>query len=169
MPSKLPFEAFDYYYSLGPGRSYTAVAEYYGVSKRAVTSRALKERWQERILDVERQARENVNKKCAETLEEMTERHLRVLKAIQARALEALRAMPLESAMDAVRALGLAIKEERSAREEPADRDGANVEAIIRREYERWLVPVDQQEPASGGEPQASSADDENDEDGGVQ
>jgi transposase len=154
MPGKLPFDAFDYYYSLGPGRSYAAVASHYGVSKRAVTSRALQERWQERILDMERQVRESVTQKTRETLEEMTERHLRVLKAIQRKALEALRSMPLDSAMEAVRALGLAIKEERSVRGEPGDRDAQSVESIIRREYERWLepVPADESTEPSGGD-----------------
>ena len=38
--TKLPHDAFSYYVSLGPGRSYTQVATKYGVSKRAVTFKA---------------------------------------------------------------------------------------------------------------------------------
>ena len=36
-------------FSLGPGRSYQAVADRYGVSKRAVTALAKRENWQARL------------------------------------------------------------------------------------------------------------------------
>jgi len=45
MARKIPADAFDYYASLGPDRSYRAVAERYGVSKRAVTKHAAAEGW----------------------------------------------------------------------------------------------------------------------------
>ena len=35
---KIPPDAFDFYFSLGPPRSYQAVADKYGVTKRAVTA-----------------------------------------------------------------------------------------------------------------------------------
>ena len=69
----------------------------------------------------------------------MTQRHLRSLKVIQAKALEALKMMALGSAMDAVRALDLSIKQERTIRGEPSDRTAINVEQLIREEYDRWL------------------------------
>ena len=34
---KIPTDAFDHYFSLGPGRSYQQVADRYGVTKRAST------------------------------------------------------------------------------------------------------------------------------------
>ena len=47
MPArKIPPEAFDHYFSLGPERSYEAVARKYGVTKRAVTKLAKRESWQ---------------------------------------------------------------------------------------------------------------------------
>ena len=50
---KIPSDAFDYYFSLGPGRSYQQVADRYGVTKRAVTALAKRESWQARLADVE--------------------------------------------------------------------------------------------------------------------
>jgi len=142
MATKLPFDAFEYYLSLGPSRSYQAVANHHEVSKRTVTNRALKESWQKRVSQIEHEARERVNQKASETLEQMTERHLKQLRAVQGRAIEALRAMPLNTAMEAVRAIGLAQREERAIRCGP-ENDGDDVEAIIRREYERWMVRAD--------------------------
>jgi len=55
-----------------------------------------------------------------------------------------LKSMPLSAAMDAVKALDLAIKQERLVRGEPTDRT-ASVEEVIKREYDRWLT-------ADGGE-----------------
>jgi hypothetical protein len=58
---KIPPDAFDFYFSLGPGRSYQAVAEEYGVTKRAVTKVTANERWQDQIAALERTARESSN------------------------------------------------------------------------------------------------------------
>jgi hypothetical protein len=41
--------------------------------------------------------------------------------------------------MDAVRALDLAIKQERLVIGEPTDRSAVSVEDVIRREYDRWI------------------------------
>ena len=49
MSRRIPPEAFSHYVSLGPGRSYQAVAEHFGVSKRAIVARAKAEDWQERL------------------------------------------------------------------------------------------------------------------------
>jgi hypothetical protein len=147
MAGKLPLDAYEYYYTLGPKRSYQLVAEYYQVSKRAVAKRALKENWQEKIAARETRIRDNVEKKADESLEEMMDRHLRQVKAIQGRALEALRKMPLNTAMEACRALGQGMAEERKLRGEPPDRETQTVEAMIKREYERWLEPVEDEEP----------------------
>jgi hypothetical protein len=164
MPTKLPLDAYEYYFSLGPSRSYKAVADYYGVTKRAVCKRAMKENWQARIAEREIRVRDTVAKRTEETLEEMMERHLRQVKAIQGRAIEALRSMPLNTAMEACRALGQAMTEERKIRGEPADAETKSVEQIIKREYERWLKPA---EPDSAD---ADDADDgaDQDEEGGT-
>ncbi len=57
MSAKIPPDAFEYYLGLGPGRSYGAVAEEYGVTKRAVTKLAARENWQQRIHKIERKPR----------------------------------------------------------------------------------------------------------------
>jgi hypothetical protein len=115
---RLPHDAFSFYMSLGAARSYTAVAEKYGVSKRAVTRRAASEQWQQRAAEMEEQARKKADEKLQEKLEEMHVRHLKLLAVIQGKALEALRNLPLSKAMEAVRALELCIREERATRGE---------------------------------------------------
>lgn len=141
MPNRIPPDALEYYVSLGPERSYQKVADRYGVSKRAVTKHAVRARWQEKVLELERKAHESVAKKALESLEAMNLRHMKSLKVIQGKALEALRAMPLATAMEAVRAIDIAIRQERLIRGEPSDRTAISVEEVIRREYERWVVP----------------------------
>ena len=121
MANKIPPDALEYYVSLGPSRSYQAVAERYEVSKRAVTKRAAKENWQERMEELERKIQARREKKVVENRAVMDERHLKFLRAIQARALEALKSMPLSTAMEAVRALDMAIKRERVVSGEPAE------------------------------------------------
>ena len=77
-----------------------------------------------------------------DAFDEMNQRHLKVLKVIQGKALEALRTLPLERATDAVKALELVMKQERIARGDP-DEGNETVEQLIKREYERWLVASD--------------------------
>ena len=139
MSGKIPPDALDYYVSLGPDRSYQRVAEQYGVSKRAVTKRAARDRWQDKVIELERRARDGADKKAVESLEAMNLRHMRSLKVVQVKALEALRAMSLSTAMEAVRALDMAIRQERLVRGEPSERTALNVEDVVRREYVRWM------------------------------
>ena len=140
MSGRIPPEAFQFYLGLGPDRSYQRVADKFGVSKRAVTKLAMRERWQERVEDLERKAREGAEQKALESLEAMNLRHLKSLKVVQGKALEALRSMPLATAMEAVRALDMSIRQERLIRGEPSDRTAISVEEVIKREYERWMV-----------------------------
>jgi hypothetical protein len=144
---KVPIDAFSYYVSLGPRRSYQAVADKFGVSKRTVTNTAARENWQPRIADVERRARERSDDTAVETLEEMNRRHLKAYRFIQSRAIEALKSMPLDSAMDAVRAYDRAAQGERLARGEPTER--TEIEEIIRREYDLCMRPVDEPDPGN--------------------
>jgi hypothetical protein len=137
---KIPEDAFYYYVSRGAQASYEDVAKRYGVTKRAVVRVATKERWQERARELEREAQARTRERAIESLEAMNERHLKSVRVVQARAIEALRAMPLDTAMGAVRALDLAIKQERAIRGEPAE-GAVDIEAVIRREYERWMEP----------------------------
>ena len=143
---KIPTDAFNHYFSLGPGRSYQAVAERYGVSKRAVTDLAKRENWQRRLLDIEAKAREEGDKKNTQALKAVHERQLQSLRLVQRRAIERLRETPIESAAEAARALAQAIKQENVILGEPGERTVLSVEETIRREYERWMV-VDDKDP----------------------
>ena len=141
MAKKIPPDAFHFYLALGPARSYQAVADRCGVSKRAVTKLATRERWQDRVVELEAKARAGAEQKALESLEAMNLRHLRSLKIVQGKALEALRSMPLSTAMEAVRSLDMAIRQERLIRGEPSDRTAVSVEEVIKREYQRWMLP----------------------------
>jgi hypothetical protein len=152
---KLPPDAFDFYFAQGPGRSYAAVAKEYGASKRAVVNLANREGWRQRISSLERQARERVEAKAVESLEAMQSKHLKTLQVVLGKALETLRAQPLETAMEAVRAIEMVIKQERAARGEPKDQDAINVEAIIKREYALLMV-ADGEEERDAGEDRPS-------------
>jgi len=136
---KLAPDAFEFYVGLGIGRSYQAVAEHFGASKGAVTSLAKKEDWQGRLARIEREARSKADEKAAETLEQVNERHLRIARALQGKALKALGALPLEKARDVIRALDLGVKQERLVLGEPSERAALSIEDKIEREYERWL------------------------------
>ena len=102
MSGKLPPSAFEFYLGLGPGRSYQAVADNYGVTKRAITKHAAKERWQERLAELEAKARQTSDQKTLETLESMNVRHLKSIRVIQGKALETLKSMALNTAMAAL-------------------------------------------------------------------
>ena len=141
MARKLPVDAFDFYFALGPGRSYQSVAERYGTTKRAVTNLAVKEKWQERALDLERKARDSAAKKTIESIEEVNKRHLKVLMSLEAKAIEGLKNISIDTPADIVRALDLALKQTRLILGEPSERTAISVEDVIKREYERWMIP----------------------------
>jgi transposase-like protein len=146
--SRLPADAFSQYLALGPERSYEALARRLGVTKRTISRVATKERWQERIAKIEQQARERTDEKAAESIEAINTRHLQILRAIQSKALQGLAAVRLDNAMDCVRALDLAIRQERVVLGEPGERNAVSFEEVARKEFERWMKPADDE----GGE-----------------
>ena len=146
MVAKLPTGAFEYYVTLGPERSYQRVAEHFGVSKRTVTKHAVQENWATRLLEAEAEARGRSEAKAVETLEAMNERHLKVARALQAKAVKALQELPLDSARDILKALELGLRQERLVRGEPTDRNALTLEEITKREMTRWLLPDGEEE-----------------------
>jgi len=140
MTRKLPKEAFSYYVALGPERSYLKVAQHYGTDKRTVTRHAVKEGWSERLEEAERKARKESEEDAVEILREMNARHLRIAKALQGKALEALRSLPIDRAADVIRALEIGGKQERLINGEPSERSEMSVEEVTKREMQRWLV-----------------------------
>jgi predicted DNA-binding protein YlxM (UPF0122 family) len=138
--AKIPADAFDLYYALGPARSYQAVAEKYRVSKKAVVNRAKREGWQKRLLAIEEKARATSDEKKRESVEAMNERQLQQARFLQAKAINALKDMPVDSVLAAVRALEVGARQERLIYGEPSERTSLSVEDVIKREYERWMV-----------------------------
>ncbi len=130
MIRKLPPEAFEVYLSQGLERSYSAVAKHFGVSKVAVTNRAVKEKWQERLAKIEEEARDAFDKRAAQSQEEMRDRHMKVARAIQTKALQALQRHSLSSAIEAVKALETAVKMERTAAREVSERTAVILAAV---------------------------------------
>ena len=144
MNRRIPPDAFSFYYSLGPTRTYQMVAEEYGVSKQAVAKLAAKDGWQECVRDIDRKAAKRAEDQLVETVEQMNIRHLKMLKLIQGRALEALKTMPLGTAMDAVRSLDLAMRQERLVRGESTDRSELSIEEVTRQEIQTLLRVVEE-------------------------
>ena len=150
MPTrKIPPDAFTFYISLGPERSYQKVAEKYGVTKRAVTKVAAKESWQEQAEKLEAGARETAKVNARTELEAAYERHMKALRLVFGKGIEALRNMSIHSPADAMRAIRMAIQEERVALGEPTERTAVTIEDTIKREYERWMV-VDGEDDGEG-------------------
>jgi hypothetical protein len=143
---KLPQDAFEYYFALGPGRSHDAVAEHFQVAKRTVTALSVREGWQEKITRLEARAREKSEERIVETLEQMNERHLKTMKLLQRKGIEALLQMPITSADEGMRALLAGVKGERLIRGEPTDRTALDLESVVKREYERWMLKPGEQE-----------------------
>lgn len=139
--TKLPSDAFEFYVGLGTNRNYQTVAEHFETSKRAVTRRAASENWQRRLAEIDEKTRQRRAEMLVESAAEMDTRHLKMLRAVQARAVEALQRMPLSTSMEAVRAVESAVKLERLIRGEPSERKSIAVEEICRLEAERWLCP----------------------------
>ena len=140
MAAKLPPTAYDFYVALGLGRSYQRVADHFGVCKRTVTKRAVEENWTERLAAAEAEVRDRADARAVDTIEQMNERHLKIAKALQAKAVKALSDMPLDTARDLMKALELGLRQERLVRGEPTDRNAMTLEEITKREISRWLV-----------------------------
>lgn len=145
MVRKIPDDAFEFYMSLGVGRSYRAVAKQFNCSKVAVTNRARKEGWQARLSELERVAREQFEREACSELKTVKERQLKAARALQGKAIEALRDLPPERAIKAAAALNVGWKHELLLLGETTER-GARVEEISRREVRELLQVEDESE-----------------------
>jgi hypothetical protein len=157
MNAKLPKDAFAFYCLLGEARSHDAVAKHFHVHKRTVTRTARREGWVKRLEDIEAETRKLTDAKLANDKHDQQMRHRKMLLAMGSRAAKAIQEFPLESGMDGIKAAETVIKLERLLAGESTERT-ENVEALIRSEYERWMVPVDEQDD------DASDDDDADDE-----
>ncbi len=142
---KLPRDAYDFYLGLGDARSYQAVADHFGVAKQTVTTRAVKEKWQERLDEVDRRARDEADRDFQRELAAGRQLQFKTCRAILAKGVEGLKSIPMTSAMDAVRAIDMAMRNERILLGEPTDRTAVSVEEILRKEIREWVVPAGQE------------------------
>lgn len=140
MPRKIPPEAFEDYMALGLGRSYTILAKKYGVTKRAITYRAAEEHWQERVDRIEEEVRREAERKLIDELSEMRATHIKTLRVMTVRAIEALKEHKLTSAMEGAKVAEIAIRLERMMLSETTDERGGSVERITREEIDRLLA-----------------------------
>lgn len=143
MKTRIPVDAFDYYVSLGPERSYEAVAAHFGVSASGVKKASARDHWQSRLAQIDTEVQARLVQRIVDEIDEMRDRHLKTVRAIMGRALKALQQFPLTSGMEAVRAAELAIKLERLVMGEASERTEINTDDVIRQEMKRWLVPRD--------------------------
>jgi len=146
---KIPVEAFSFYFGLGTGRSYEAVAEKYSVSKRGVVAHAQRDKWQERIAQLEQQARERADEQAAESLDAMNRRHLQEARFLQSRGLEGLKSGRFELYGAAGRLVEQGVNLERLIRGQATERT-ETMATVARRECDRWLVRDG--EATSGGD-----------------
>ena len=139
---KLPPDAFEYYFALGPGRSYRDVAEHFGVSKTAVANLAEREDWQQRVSEIDQKARARSDESTADAAAAAKEQRLKSLRMVLLKGVEGLKGMSIDSPRDATRAIIMAVRELRVELGEPSERMAVSVEDTIRREYERWMTVV---------------------------
>jgi hypothetical protein len=144
--ARIPPGAYEAYLEQGAERSYQALADRYGVSKTAVAKKAKKERWQERIAEIERKARERAEEKAVDELEAVRQRQLKESRFLLARSLQVLKSQAPEKGIRAAAALNIAWKHELLLLGEPTERQ-ANVEELIKRETRDLLKVVDDDEP----------------------
>lgn len=120
MPRKPFYEphAFAAWAAMGEGRALSTIATRFGVSLTRIERVAEERHWQERLDAVE--GKDSPAAALQAEVSEMDARHLKMARAIQGKALEVLLKMPLRSTEAAVRALDVAMSQERSVRDRQA-------------------------------------------------
>lgn len=133
-------QMFQAYVGMGPSRSYQRVADQFGWSKPCVTRTAMKGEWLKRLREIEAEARHEADKKMMEARVEAHERHIKLAKLIQTRAVQGLQAHQFDNARDASRALVDGVKLERTSLGESNDNHHVSVQAVTRREVESFVT-----------------------------
>jgi hypothetical protein len=126
-----------------------------------VVKAAGRERWAERLAEVEKAARAQADKKLAEGRAEVLMRHRRMLQAMAARAIKAISEYPLTSGMEGMRAAEIVIKLERLVAGEASERTEHTVASVTRQEIDR-LVAVEEPpgQPAECDEEEGDAGED---------
>ena len=141
---KIGEDAFGYWVWLGQERTYAQVAARYKCSKRAVQKVADKERWVERLAEIEKDAQEKLDQRLGDSLVEMREQQLKIIRAMLGCAVKALSAHPLESGYQGAVVAEKAIKLQRLILGETTENTAHTVEQVTRQELERLIVMPDE-------------------------
>ena len=100
----------------------------------------MRDRWQQRLEDIEREAQAATDAKLARAMTDMNMRHRKLLLGIASRAAQALSQYELNSAMEAVRAAEVAVKLERLLAGEATETKTLSIEQVSRDEVSRFVV-----------------------------
>lgn len=136
-------ETFKYWVSLGDWRSYAKVCKHFHVGRRAVQKCATRNNWAKRLEAIEAATKKRTDELLTESRAEMRARHLRMLKAVATRGVQALQRLELTDAMQGVKAVETAIKWERTIMGEPNEAMAHSVPELTRREVESFLTVDD--------------------------
>ncbi len=113
------------------------------------------------MAEIERSALKAAQEKARSEVEATYQRHMKALRMVFAKGVGALNAMVIDSPADAMRAIQLAIREERVALGEPTDRTAVSIEDTITREYARWMIVEDEEsDPPDDRDADGGDADD---------
>jgi len=132
--------AFQFYVSQGIHRSLRVVAREFKVNKRTIQKVSKRNQWQPRLREIERIAREQATKEMIRDMSEVSERHLKLARAIQSRGAQALQKLEFDSAWHGAKAIEMAAKLERLVLGEATERTAPSVAEATRREVETLLT-----------------------------
>jgi hypothetical protein len=144
MTHKIGEDAFSYWVWLGQDRCYQDVATRYNCSKRAVQKVADKERWVERLAEIEKDAQEKLDKKISTSLVDLREQQLKIIQAMLGCAVKALAAHPLDTGYQGACVAEKAIKLQRLILGETTENTAHTVERITKQEIDRLIIQPDE-------------------------
>lgn len=136
-------EAFKFWVSLGDTRSLAKVAKEFHIRRRGIQKCSIRNQWSKRLAAIDAAARKRADELLIETRAEIQARHLRMLKAVATRGIQALQKQELETAMEGVKAIEAAIKLERVIHGEATANVTVSVAEQTRREVELFLRAED--------------------------
>lgn len=148
MTRKIPPDAFEQYVQMGHARSYRELAKELDVTARAICYRAADEGWQERLEAIEAEARAEADRRLVKELFEMRLRHMKTLKVMSARAIEAMKTHSLETAMEGARVAQMAIELERKMVQEAIGQAGPVAAYVEQNEVDQLLLGEGEQDDA---------------------
>src|SRR5690349_9695266 len=98
---------FRFYVEQGVHRSLRATALEFRCNKRTIQKIAKRNNWQPRLREIEKEARERATREMVDHMSEVSERHLKLARAIQSRGAQALSKLEFDSAWHGARAIEL--------------------------------------------------------------